>query len=411
MARLMKYLLLVGLLGWINHSTAQQTHIETDSLTTEIHFRWDRSKLDTLYLGNDRALQALDRRIDSIGLSRIDSVVIISQSSPEGPWHYNQNLSARRAATMRKEMMRRYPALTDRLSVNPDGESWSQLREYVRTDQRLKNSSIDRVLKIIDDRTISIETRKRRITDDPVYRYLYRTYYPLIRNSMICVVYYRAIERTPSVDVPAFELKEADMGPRTFPHELFQRPPLPQRDTLTVALKTNLLYDAVTALNFEVEVPIGRHWSVAVEDLFPWWESSNKYCLQLWEMGLEGRYYFRDNYYHAHKLQGHFLGGYAMSGKYDFQRDYDACYQGEFWSAGITYGYSMRLSRRFNLEFSISVGYLSTAYRHYFPADDYSELWRDHYDQGRKSYFGPTKAKIALVWPLQIPYKKKGGRR
>ena len=107
----------------------------------------------------------------------------------------------------------------------------------------------------------------------------------------------------------------------------------------------------------------------------------------------------------------HFLGGYAMSGKYDFQRDYDACYQGEFWSAGITYGYSMRLSRRFNLEFSISVGYLSTAYRHYFPADDYSELWRDHYDQGRKSYFGPTKAKIALVWPLQIPYKKKGGRR
>lgn len=109
MARLMKYLLLVGLLGWINHSTAQQTHIETDSLTTEIHFRWDRSKLDTLYLGNDRALQALDRRIDSIGLSRIDSVVIISQSSPEGPWHYNQNLSARRAATMRKEMMRRCP--------------------------------------------------------------------------------------------------------------------------------------------------------------------------------------------------------------------------------------------------------------------------------------------------------------
>ena len=59
-----------------------------------------------------------------------------------------------------------------------------------------------------------------------------------------------------------------------------------------MALKTNLLYDAVTALNIEFEVPIGKQWSVAVENLFPWWEFNNKYCFQLWEMGAEGRYWF-----------------------------------------------------------------------------------------------------------------------
>jgi hypothetical protein len=79
---------------------------------------------------------------------------------------------------------------------------------------------------------------------------------------------------------------------------------------------------------------------------------------------------------------------------------------------GLTYGYSLKLSRHLNMEFSISVGYLSTAYRHYFPADDYSELWIDRSKQGRLNYFGPTKLKVSLVWPIQIPYnKKRGGDR
>ena len=47
------------------------------------------------------------------------------------------------------------------------------------------------------------------------------------------------------------------------------------------ALKTNLLFDAVTALNFEVEVPIGKRFSVMVEDVFPWWETGNKYWVCL----------------------------------------------------------------------------------------------------------------------------------
>ena len=37
------------------------------------------------------------------------------------------------------------------------------------------------------------------------------------------------------------------------------------------ALKTNLLLDAVTAVNAEIEFPIGKHFSILVEDIFPWW--------------------------------------------------------------------------------------------------------------------------------------------
>jgi hypothetical protein len=61
------------------------------------------------------------------------------------------------------------------------------------------------------------------------------------------------------------------------------------------------------------------------------------------------------------------------------------------------------------MEFSLSLGWLSSAYRHYYPADDYELLWRDKSKVGRINYFGPTKLKVALVCPIRIPYKKRGG--
>lgn len=382
---------------------AAQPRAGKGCVETEIHFRWDSAVLDTTYLTNPTALGQLSERIHALG-SLIDSVVIVSHASPEGTQLHNKRLSERRAATMRRYMLAEYPQLSDRLRVSSAGESWAQLRHRIASDQRLSNQSIERLLAILDDPTTSIDTKKWRIERDPVRWYLYTTHYPQIRNSMICLVYFHDVKR---VEPLAVEASQPTAPLRAT--ELSAVPMQIQRDTLTVAVKSNLLYDAATALNFEIEVPIGNHWSVAAENLFPWWEKGNKYCFQIWEMGIEGRYWFRENRYHNHKLQGWFVGPYVMSGKYDLQWKNDLNYQGEFYSAGLSAGYAMPISRRLNLEFSLSVGYLSTAYRHYFHADDYSELFHDG-KSGRTGYFGPTKVKIALVWPLHIPYKK-GGRR
>lgn len=388
-------------------SIAQQYWTISDTIAHEIHFRWDKSRLDTLYLGNDRVFKQIAEHIDSVGIDKIDSIVIVSQSSPEGPYLYNQNLSKRRAATMRAYMQNHHPEIIDRLTVNPDGESWEQLRRYVATDTKMKDESKRRLLQIIDDDSISIQVKKRRISKDPLYRYIYTTYYPIIRNSRIEIVYHNTIYKKEPLMTSSVAFRPLQM------EYSITRSPLPSPsvslDTLVFALKTNLLYDAVSALNFEVELPIGNHWSVAVEDVFPWWERGNKYCLQMWEMGAEARYWFSKNTHYVDKLRGHFLGAYAMSSKFDFQYDYDICYQGEYWSAGLTYGYSLRLSRHLNMEFSLSVGWLSAAYRHYYPADDYSLLWRDKSKVGRIGYFGPTKLKISLMLPVRVPYKKRGG--
>ncbi len=164
-------------------------------------------------------------------------------------------------------------------------------------------------------------------------------------------------------------------------------------------VKTNLLYDLATAWNVEVEAPIGDKYSVMVENICPWWtwgKRANKYALQLLEMGVEPRWWFKSE----ERLMGHFAGAYLMSAKFDIQNDRDLCYQGTFWSAGFTYGYVRPLFHEARLELSVSLGFLRADYRHYQPGENYEGLYLDKYNSGIFNYFGPTKLKVSLVLPI-----------
>lgn len=355
----------------------------------EVHFRWDKHQLDMGYMGNDSALARFARIIDRIGLEYIDSVVIVSQSSPEGPYEYNVRLSKRRAATMRNYVMSEFPELDGKLHVHPDGESWEQLRWYVECDTALSDEAKQQIYAVIDA-DVNMATKKWRMNRLPTYKYLLRKYYPRIRNSMFCILYCSR-EAVEQFALPPIEL------PDTLSFIDLQQTSVERKKVMVAALKTNLLYDVVTALNFEVEVPLGRRFSIAFEDLFPWWHGGNKWAFQVWQMGVEGRYWFKKGK-QPNLLRGHFAGLYLMSAKFDLQYRREFNYQGEYWSTGLTYGYSMPLGKYFNLEFSVSAGYASIAYRHYNPSPGWEELVRDPYKSGRKGYYGPQRLRCRLCF-------------
>ena len=372
----------------------------------EVYFRFDKYDLDLKYMGNKASLRNFANKTDSIGTAHIDSIAIISQSSPEGVYEHNIRLSKKRAEAMRKYIEDHHPELKSKLFVNPDGESWEQLREYVKNDTLMKRKTIEKVLSIIDA-DVNIGTKKWRMAQLPIYRYLLQTYYPRIRNSVICIIYYneppiQSPQDTTETKKEAVAETEPEVMTPRFPYI-----PIPSArfDTITpFALKTNMLYDLATAIKFEIEIPVGNKWSIMAEDVFPWWHGGNKWAFQMWEMGIEGRYWFKRT--DADRiLTGHFLGLYLMSAKYDFQWKRSINYQGEYWSGGITYGYTLPISKLFNLEFSASFGYLSTAYTHYTPSEGYGELVKDPYKQGRIGYFGPTKLKASLVMPISLPIR------
>ena len=126
--------------------------------------------------------------------------------------------------------------------------------------------------------------------------------------------------------------------------------------------------------------------------------------------GLECRHWLgsRESRMNREVLTGHFLGLYAGGGKYDLQWKENG-YQGEFFiAAGISYGWTTRIARNLHLELNIGIGMLRTDYRHYHARDNYRTLlWQEN---GKYTWFGPTKAKISLVWLLNRKAKKGGAR-
>lgn len=100
---------------------------------------------------------------------------------------------------------------------------------------------------------------------------------------------------------------------------------------------------------------------------------------------------------------GHFLGLNVWGGKSDIQwKRAFGCYQFDFISAGLTYGYSLPISKWLNMEFSISAGYARIPYQHYIPTEDWQILLRDKNDAGVLHYFGPTKVEVSLVIPIRV---------
>ena len=412
---ILSILLSASLHAYANHQM-DADNAQPDSsvvMRYRIFYPVNKTELHENYMDNANTLYRIQKYLEKS--PKIDSITIYSYASPEGPYYLNKRLAAERGKTAKQYLKNHLPAnrnLPDSLFIlNPTAENWEGLRELVLYQYPLDDK--EEVLKLLDRKDITDERRKvllKRLNYGKAWVYILKNLMPQLRYATWVSVWQRIeVDRIEPV-APRLCMDMPEVPNPDIPFVPYPKPEIEKKDTFMLAVKTNLLYDAVTALNVEVEVPIGNHFSVMVEDVFPWWEKDNKYCLHLLELGAEGRYWFNDNKYYSQKLKGHFVGAYIMSGKYDFQWDRDLCYQGEFWSAGLTYGYSKQISKLFNLELSASVGYLSTAYRHYYPSDDYEMLIRDKYKAGRTGYLGPTKLKISLVMPLHFICKKKGGK-
>ena len=367
----------------------------------EVHFRFDNSQLDLNYMGNRDALSRFTHVVDSIGLMKIDSIVVVSQSSPEGSYTHNMRLSQQRAATMRRAIERRHPELKELLRVHPDGESWAQLREHVKNDTVMGQETIDEVIRIIDS-NVDIATKKRQMQQLPVYSYLLETYYPRIRNSVFCIVYYDL-----RMTVAAFnELIYTAAAPSPVPQYIASSaypisimPHVEYEPLLNV--RTNLLYNLGTALNVGVEYyPHDSRWTFLADYTFPWWrhDASHRY-LQILNGSLEARRYFKHDDSHT----GHYLSAYAHANLYDLSFDAERAWQGEGAGLGLGYGYVWQpwKDERWKLEAFIRFGYYQSLYDPYHAGDPY--LGKYYYDwEGRVENFIRRNHRLRWLGPTGI---------
>ncbi len=345
------------------------------------------------YMGNDASMKEIIRILKA---GNVKSMVLEGSASPEGPAKGNERLANDRVENLKNYILGMFPEMEGKITMISRKNS----PEDATNEEDFASMRYARIL--------SMEVEEEEAPAQEAQDAQENTEVPGVSD-----------QSQPTGNTEATEVETVDNNAiqtiaetTEVPDTTAQKAQKEKRPLNTVvALKTNLLFDAVTALNFEVEVPIGKRFSVMVEDVFPWWETGNKYCFQVWEMGVEGRFWFKPwKSIGTEKLRGLFVGPYVMSGKYDFQFDRSINYQGEFWSVGLTAGYSLPLGKKKwgNLEFSLSLGYLQSPYRHYLPTDDYAKLIHDPALDGTfyDIFLYPTKAKISLVVPLNFPTRK-----
>ena len=162
-----------------------------------------------------------------------------------------------------------------------------------------------------------------------------------------------------------------------------------------VVIKSNLVHDALLVPDVGVEVEIGRRFSVSAEGVYARWGTDvSRVCWRAAGGWLEMRWWFGSPV-RERALTGHHLGVYGNVAQYDF------CIGGKgvqsispAYGYGVSYGYSLRLTDRLNLDLGVRAGCLESSCLKYRP--ECGELIADRRE--RYIYWGPTGVEVTLVW-------------
>ena len=164
-----------------------------------------------------------------------------------------------------------------------------------------------------------------------------------------------------------------------------------------VGIKTNLLMDITKTINLGAEIGLSKKSTLDLYANYNPWEKHSFKMFKMLAFQPEYRYWFCD------RFNGHFIGIHAHGGIYQvagidmpgsiWKELKDNRFKGHFYGAGISYGYQWIMSKHWNIEANIGVGYVRAKYEK-FPCIECG----DKTEEGHKNYVGPTKAAVSLIY-------------
>lgn len=382
----------------------------TDKLS--IFFKVNDSQIDSTYKTNKEALTKIKSIFNKSKIPFIQSVRIEAYASPEGPLCFNRQLSWQRAIALKKYIIDKCPMIDPGIiETKGKGENWQGLRDLVENDQYFLKKTKTRMLiysMISSDKSPyeSLFKKQLKQIDESAWRYIVTKMLPKLRVQALITICEKTDFKQPKLNImlhlPKEQLKNCRLTGRPLltPMECATN----RKRKLLMAIKTNMLFDCVSALNIELEVPIQKEWSVACEWTFPWWTvdnhriNSSRNRLQLLNLNGELRYWLGDRDL-LPPLNGWFVGAYGGFGKYDFEYRRKGV-QGELSiEAGIGIGKSFQINRHLYMEYELGLGYLNSDYRRYVSKWGADKRWHPIYTHGGKyRWIGPTRLRFSLGW-------------
>ncbi len=437
------WICVIGLIGVLPLYAVPQP----DSLY--IYFRRGYAVVEPSMRENRSSLEAV---ITMLNECKIDTsrhfikLQLKGNASPDGTASANMRLTRKRVVAVQQYLRKQIQLSDSSIIVVANGIDWDGLAVLVEKDAACP--AREEVLDILnntpewiyDAQNRIVDGRRKRLMDlrsGVPYNYMAEKFFPDLRNATLTLYYDVAEEEKAkpeptvmqepdslSVSLSEEELPselesdlQSDTGAESELELVDVAADVPDRTSVSstepksdlsdytsihrMALKTNLLYDAILMPSLEVEYRIDDRWSVAVEGSVAWWKRDRKHkYYQIATILPEGRYWFRTK----KPWHGHYVGLFAGGSWYDLENGARG-YKGEFFTTGISYGYMFPIGRVLSLETGLGVGFLHTTYEEYLPIDG-------HYvyqQTSRTNWIGPVKVKFALVWRLWD--QKQGGAR
>ena len=384
-----------------------------DSLRTTIYFRPGYSLLELSYRDNAANMKALTQGIQTIKGNpcvQLQHIRILSAASPEGNSALNKRVAKRRGERLR-DYLKETLVLPDSIfTVSSAGEDWQGLAALIAKEKTPWRNKALQIIRHTPEWVTRngkvVDGRKRQLQNldgGKAWKYMLDNHFYTLRTGaiVVCEVKTLADEARPEqARLEQARPEPASLSPSSPPFPAIpsqvnpaQEPP-PAASYL--ALKSNLLYDALLVPNLSLEASISGGWTLAAGGMFAWWSKDVKH--RYWRIyggDLEIRKYF-GTLSKSKPLQGHHLGIYGDFLTYDFEFGAKGYQSKATYAAGIKYGYTHPIANRLNLDFALGIGYLHSNYKTYVPKDGCYV-----YQETKKlKWLGPTQAEISLVWLL-----------
>lgn len=168
----------------------------------------------------------------------------------------------------------------------------------------------------------------------------------------------------------------------------------------SIAIKSNLLYDATTTLNFGAEFGLGKKTTFEVPLNLNLWSFSDDKRLKHWFVQPELRFWscevFNGFFWGIHAHGGQFnVGGLKLPfGAFPTLEDHR--YEGYFYGGGLGLGYQWILGKRWNLELGVGAGYARIHYDK-FRCEHCGEKLKSEV----KNYIGPDRVAVSLIYIIR----------
>ena len=342
--------------------------------TLKLHFKVGKSNLDPKIGKNAGTLQHLQKFQPQKNKFIIHTLSIRGGSSPEGNPELNRRLAHQRA---------------------------NSAMEYLRNTIGIRENIAT------EEPSTPTHSEVQNLYPDKTSRELHNMVFPNLRVANLLLTYSRkGPEPKLGYTTKAPEAQAESLQPQNLP--ALPEPAKPtepepeETNKYTLAIKTNLLYDALITPNIGVEAYIGKGITVGASWTAAWWKADPESWYHRIKGGdIQATKWLGNRPFSAEDevkpFQGWHAGIYAQMLQYDFSWGKKGSIATRWsWGAGVQGGWAMPVGKKLSLDFALSLGYLTGEYEEYVPIDG-CYVWQA---TKNRHWIGPTKAEVTLIWHI-----------